>query len=475
MKCWILTAVVTLGLAVACRADEVNLIFNGSFEMVQAGTRTPEGWTTSGNPSIRQRLSLDVGHDGGHGTRLDCTVFNGDGPDFHAMVCQVGKVSLRQGQRYKLSFWAKADGLMTGGVEVGLVNTRNWVGSGLEETFTPGARWERFEFLFQCKRDVPAATSRLQIWFKSTGTLWLDDVTLAQSSDKTQWYPQIGTDGVTNAIPNSSFECGTSGWGSLTSGLGGWERNLFRLVGECDARTAKHGRQSLKIALDAATAPVYWFDYYQPVREPVKRALAANRGWIKVKPGEPIWITEWGCYADDDPPTLPQSFGDATMNRCRWPSERAATEHIVKFAAVGIAHVLRKLFFHAGTAGRINGSDAGGVLFEYDGAPRTMYAGLAAFTKMTSTVSSPLQLVNRDDLHGYVFSTNGLPNGQHPVVALAWSSSVKPRRLAIDPAATAFDLMGNAIGEQTIELTETPVYLLAQEPEPVLRTLAEGR
>src|SRR5208283_3411549 len=36
-----------------------------------------------------------------------------------------------------------------------------------------------------------------------------------------------------------------------------------------------------------------------------------------------------------DPPTLPQSFGDASMNRCRWPSERAATEHLVKFAAVG--------------------------------------------------------------------------------------------------------------------------------------------
>jgi len=45
----------------------------------------------------------------------------------------------------------------------------------------------------------------LQVWFKSTGTLWLDDVTLAETSDKPQWYPRIGTEGVTNAIPNSSF------------------------------------------------------------------------------------------------------------------------------------------------------------------------------------------------------------------------------------------------------------------------------
>jgi hypothetical protein len=35
--------------------------------------------------------------------------------------------------------------------------------------------------------------------------------------------------------------------------------------------------------------------------------------------------------------------------------------------------------------------------------------------------------------------------------------------------------MGNTIGEHTIELTETPVYLVAHQPEPVLRTLAEGR
>ena len=36
-----------------------------------------------------------------------------------------------------------------------------------------------------------------------------------------------------------------------------------------------------------------WFDYYQPVRDPVKRALAANRGWIKVKPGEPLTLSAY--------------------------------------------------------------------------------------------------------------------------------------------------------------------------------------
>ncbi len=150
----------------------------------------------------------------------------------------------------------------------------------------------------------------------------------------------------------------------------------------------------------------------------------------------------------------------------------------MKFAAIGRAHGVEKIFFHAGTAGRINGPDAGGVLFEYGGAPRTMYAGIAAFTKMFKCVTFPLRVVDRDGLHGYVFSTidfpPDLPSSRHPVVAVAWSSE-QATRLTIDPAAKAFDLMGNPIGAHTIELTATPVYLVAHEPEAVLRTLAEGR
>ena len=281
----ILAAIALFALAAACRAESKNLISNGSFEDAGAGSGAPDAWMTSGNPSVHQRLTLGAGRRDGQGARLVCDGFSGDGPDFHAMICQVGKVGVRRGQRYRLTGWAKAADLKAGGVDIALVNTRNWVSSGLETTITPGPNWEPFNVLFECQHDVPAATSRFQIWFQSTGTLWLDDLTLVETSDQPQSYPQIGTKGVTNAIPNSSFECGTAGWGSLTFGLGGWEGNLFRLVGECDPRQAKHGRQSLRITLDAASSPVYWFDYYQPVRERVKRAFAANRGWIKVEPG----------------------------------------------------------------------------------------------------------------------------------------------------------------------------------------------
>ncbi|MGC8639120.1 MAG: hypothetical protein ACP5XB_04495 [Isosphaeraceae bacterium] len=927
-----MSVVAVFVVAAACRADGGNLVSNGSFEEGRADVGGPVGWTTSGNPAVHQRLTLDSGRDGGRCARLVCTAFGGDGPDFHAMICQLGRVGVRRGTWYKLSFWAKAAEIKAGGVDIALVNTKGWVPSGLDQGFTPGARWEWFEFLFQCRRDVPAPTSRLQIWFRSTGTLWLDDVSLVETSEKPRWYPQIGSDDVANAVPNSSFECGTAGWGSLTWGLGGWEGNLFRLEGECDASQATHGRQCLKIALDSATAPICWFDYYQPVRDPVTRVLAANRGWIKVKPGEPltlsaflradsegavaqlavsevqdrlehrqvrvgkewkrytftfvpsqpylfvavgldlaatkrqravlwvdalqlergeqatdyhprsavesfvesgtagfvsdarqgasltlraynddrtgrtvtgridvtdafaktvaalpvklavaahsgvsqnfknvaagrlgafrarwrpepgsgfvepgpkrnedvatlsttrlaviepltdappkrapfgfnhaypwdflveraqragvvwwrdwsakwntveprrgtfdwhvadaqigrvldlggnveillpfpsagwstsarseavareaggdgylrarlpmayapqnlddfghyageavrhyrwfkrpssgqekappfyvqvlnepvytdyalpqkfgysvddyvnllhlahdamkqadpnvqvvggisagltskdtrefitkgglkwcdvmdlhiydaprpaesyeepfraleslmkargeqrpVWITEWGCYADDDPPNWPQSIGDPTMNRCGWRGERAATEHIVKFTAVGWAHGLRRIFFHAGTAGRINGPDAGGVLFEYGGAPRTMYAGVAVLTKLMSAASSPIRIINRVGLHGYVFATTDRKDGNRPALAVVWSSLEQSRRLTPAPGVKTLDMMGSRIAGATIELAETPIYLIADDPEPVLRTLAEGR
>jgi len=65
-------------------------------------------------------------------------------------------------------------------------------------------------------------------------------------------------------------------------GLGGWAGNLYRLEGELDSAVAQHGQHALRISLNPATLPVFWFDYYEPVRQPVRRVLVANRGWFRV-------------------------------------------------------------------------------------------------------------------------------------------------------------------------------------------------
>jgi len=287
----LLVAFTSLNIAALGHAAETNLVSNGSFERSQTKPGVPDDWSCTGNPAVQQQLTLDTGRDGKHCAKLLCSAFDGDGPDFHAMICQTGIVSVRQGQWYRITFWAKAEGIKGGAVELALSDTRRWERVGLEEVCSPGAQWARFEFLFRAGKDLAATDSRLQFWFKGTGTLWLDDVVLAESDGGLQWLPQISTEGVKNFVPNSSFECGAANWGSFTYGLSGWAGNLYRLEAEPDGAVAQHGGHSLKIALTPATLPVYSFDYYEPVRQPIRRVLAANHGWFHVKPGEKLTLS----------------------------------------------------------------------------------------------------------------------------------------------------------------------------------------
>ena len=79
----------------------------------------------------------------------------------------------------------------------------------------------------------------------------------------------------------------------------------------------------------------------------------------------------------------------------------------MKFTAVTFAHGVRKIFFHAGTCGTINSPDAGGVLFEYGGAPRKMYAGVATLTKLLGVPDECVKIVKRDDMVAYIFRALG--------------------------------------------------------------------
>ena len=291
MKRILFLAFLVLNAATLGHAAETNLVANGSFEQSQTKAGVPDDWSSTGNPAVQQQLTLETGRDGKRCAKLACTVFDGDGPDFHAMICQTGRVSVRRGQWYRITFWAKAEGIKGGAVEVALSDTRRWERVGLEEVCSPGAQWAQFEFLFRAETDLAASASRLQFWFKGTGTLWLDDVVLAESAGGLQWLPQISTDGVKNFVPNSSFECGTANWGTFTYGLSGWAGNLYRLEGEPDGAVAQHGRYSLKIALTSKTLPVFFFDYYDPVRQPVRLVMAANQGWFRVNPGEKLTLS----------------------------------------------------------------------------------------------------------------------------------------------------------------------------------------
>jgi hypothetical protein len=183
---------------------------------------------------------------------------------------------------------------------------------------------------------------------------------------------------------------------------------------------------------------------------------------------KPVWITEWGCYADDDPPCVPTVVGDATMNRCRWPSEQAATEHLVRFAAVSFAHGVRKIFFHVGTCGPINGPDAGGVLFEYGGAPRKMYPGVAALTQILGVPEAFVKKIGRGGLRAYLF------RAQNHVVAVAWNRGAEAKPLRLSAGTRGFDIMGNELPARDTVLGEAPLYVTGDSAEAVSAVFGDG-
>jgi len=285
---WIIVGIAA-SIAAGIAPGQENLVKNPSFEEGADARGVPHGWQASGDPnSVAQTLRLDRGRDGKGCARLACTRFAGRSPASHAMLCQMG-VPVQRGRLYRLAFWARAEQIGSETVSIALSDTAGWQNCGLEDMFVPTPRWERFENVFRATRDV-GPSSRLQIWFNSTGTLWIDDVELRQLGPGEEPFRpgQIIPPGKgKNLVPNASFECGPDGWGSAEwDRVTHWGGRMNRLFGEPDESTAFEGRQSLKIDLSPQNQPVCFFDYYELYRTPVRAPLAASQGFIEVEPGK---------------------------------------------------------------------------------------------------------------------------------------------------------------------------------------------
>ena len=292
-------------LAITARAagKKEPLVYNGAFEQLTIEGSRPKGWTTAGRSDIQQNLAAVQDPERGRVAKLTCTHFEGGTPDAHVMIAQTDKVAVERGNWYRFSLWARAKNLKAHAVDVGLSNTRTWSRTGLAETFAPSLRWQRFEFLFQATQNVDPADSRLQIWFKSTGTLWLDDIKLIRLEKFSRtWHPSVSLDERQNAVFNSGFECGGEEWGCWAPGIPGWGAHVFNLMGQWDDEEPYEGTHCWKITLDAENLPVTYFDYYEPVEEPLKALLIGHERWVKLTPGESYVFS---AYVRADRPELP--------------------------------------------------------------------------------------------------------------------------------------------------------------------------
>ncbi|MCX5637707.1 MAG: carbohydrate binding domain-containing protein [Planctomycetota bacterium] len=284
MKNLLVAALALIMASSTSAAEKENTVKNGGFEQDTDGDGMADYWQFAGDKGVTVTWGRDEGFAGQFSQKLTCTHFTALSSASHAMLCQINTVQLEKGKWYKISFAAKQEGIRSRAVQAAISNTKPWRNCGLEESFRVPHAWKRFEFVFQATETISEHT-RLQFWHTSTGSFWLDDVRLEPSEAVVKRFTEVlPPSTAVNLLPNSSFECGTSGWGSIAD-LPGWGGNLNLLVGTVDTTAGKFHRSSFKIALTPKTIPVFYFDYFPLYRMPVKAPLLANRGWITVSPG----------------------------------------------------------------------------------------------------------------------------------------------------------------------------------------------
>jgi len=340
-------------------AAPANLVFNGSFERVAGGK--PEGWAAYG-AGLVQELRADQGRAGGKSARLACTAYVRTGSDSHAMLAQVGRITVKKGRTYLFSCWLKAEGIGGRQVSIALKDTTDWANCGLEVPVRLTREWKRMEARFRADRDLGDA-SRLQIWFAETGTLWVDDVQIVESEPvKAAFTNAVPATGSRNLVPNGSFEAGADGWSSLGESCG-WG-NLSGLFGAVVEGQGFDGGKCLRVELGPGKTPMTWFDYLDPCAIEQGSPLAANIGWIRLKPGAKYTLSAW---MRADRPGVPAKLRVRQRDPGDWAQEDAKEVVLTaEWARYAVGFEARKeyCFIAAGPDLRRGGMDAATVLID---------------------------------------------------------------------------------------------------------------
>lgn len=296
-------AALSLLLAAPAAHAAPNLVFNGDFAQVEKSS--PIGWNVCGSAeNVEQRLEAGE-ENGAHFARLVCTRCDKADVSSHAMLAQVGKISLEKGKLYAFSCRVKAENLESRTVSLGISDTTDWQNCGLSAGIPLTGEWTTFAARFKATRTV-RATTRLQFWFHEPGTFCLADVSLAEAPEvKVEFTDLLKPGESPNLVPNASFECGASGWSSLGQPTG-WG-NLAGLHGTViTVGDAPHGRQILRIPLGCERTPTLFFDYLKPVVRKETQPLAATIGWISVAVGQPYTLS---CYLRASEDGVPAVLG----------------------------------------------------------------------------------------------------------------------------------------------------------------------
>jgi len=150
-----------------------SVVRNGDFSQDANGDAMADEWQFDAGSaeSACAREPLD----GGFALRMELRGYGGK-DEASVMLAQHG-VPMREGQWYRVSLRARAEGLGGGRVALAIQDTRTWQSLFDYQYFAPKEQWHEFRFTVQSNGSADADT-RLQIWHGNIGTLWLADVAM---------------------------------------------------------------------------------------------------------------------------------------------------------------------------------------------------------------------------------------------------------------------------------------------------------
>ena len=172
----------------------------------------------------------------------------------------------------------------------------------------------------------------------------------------------------------------------------------------------------------------------------------------------PIWVTEEGCYGDDDPEYTPYAIGEFGIEHTLRPSELACSRDLIQNDVVMFAHGVRKIFFHSAVMKGMHEPSLMSIPFKYDGVPRKMFAAVSVMSQM---LGLDFRFVRKWDqpakLVAYEFESRGR------TVVVLWTRKTAPETLTIPSGFQAFDIMGNLIAGAELTPSDIPVYLVGKK------------
>lgn len=212
------------------------------------------------------RERLDTGR---FAQRIMCTRFEGG----HVMICQLGSVKVIEGRWYECSLRYRGENLDV--ASVGLHDTNGWRHLGLWKSFSPRRYWRTLRVRFQADHTA-AETTRFQIWFTSTGTLWIADVSIREvpAPPPANVIPDVGHK---NLLPNAGFEA-LGGWGMAHFWTYGWNVAPHKGLEGSHCAAIVWRPDDPKLG--------YYFDYFDPVERPLDKPFLHTLGYIPIKPSQ---------------------------------------------------------------------------------------------------------------------------------------------------------------------------------------------